>query len=170
MSKFIHRRVAVIFGVALVACGGGLALALDEHITLEQVPEAARAALVKLAGGAKFSELEKETSNGVVVYEAEWKVNGVEHEAAVLADGTLIETEEEVAADQAPAAVRAAAAKAFGANAKVSYERKTFVYYEIEGKADGKGKEILVSPTGVIHGEELDDDKDDGPEENDDHE
>jgi hypothetical protein len=88
-------------------------------------------------------------SNGTAVYEAEWDVNGAEHEVAVLADGSVIETEEEIPAAQAPEAVRAAAQKSFG-DAKYVIAKKTIVVYEIEGRVDGKERELHVLPTGHV--------------------
>lgn len=139
----------------------------EDDLTLDQVPEAARAALLKLAGGARILKAEREREHGVLVYEAQWAANGTKHEAAVTADGTLIETEEIVPAERAPAAVRAAIAKHFGANAKVVVEKKMIVVYEVEAKVDGKEKELLVFPTGRVH-EDADDDDDDDDEHDDD--
>jgi len=140
----------------------------EDDLTLDQVPEAARAALLKLAGGAKILKAEREREHGVLVYEAQWVANGTKHEAAVTADGTLIETEEIVPAEKAPAAVRAAIAKHFGANAKVVVEKKMIVVYEVEAKVDGKEKELLVFPTGHVH-EDADGDHDDDDEDDDEH-
>ena len=139
----------------------------EDDLTLDQVPEAARAALLKLAGGAKILKAEREREHGVLVYEAQWAANGTKHEAAVTADGTLIETQEIVPAEKAPAAVRAAIAKHFGANAKVVVEKKMIVVYEVEAKVDGKEKELFIFPTGRVH-EDPDDDDDDDDDEHDD--
>lgn len=139
----------------------------EDDLTIAEIPPAAIAALQKLAGGADFTELERDREGGVTIYEAEWDVNGVQHEAAVLDDGTLLETEETVAAADAPAGVRAAIAKHFG-DAKVVVEKKMVVVYEIEAKVDGREKEIMVLPTGRVleHGD--DDDDHDGDDDDDD--
>ena len=138
----------------------------EDDLTIGEVPEPARGALVKLAGGAKIIKAEREKEHGVLVYEAEWVVNGTQHEAAVTADGTLIETEEIVPVEKLPAAVRAAIAKHFPANAKVTVEKKMIVVYEVEAKVDGREKELLVFPTGRVH-EEPDDHHDDDDEDDD---
>lgn len=138
----------------------------EDDLTIDQIPEPARAALLKLAGDAKITEAECEREHGVLVYEAGWVAGGIQYEAAVTADGALVETEETIPAKKAPAAVRAAIAKHFGANAKVVVEKKMIVVYEVEAKVDGKEKELLVFPTGRVH-EEHDDDDDDHEDDDD---
>ena len=144
----------------------------EDDLTIDQVPELARAALLKLAGGAKIIKVEREREQGVLVYEGEWTRDGTKHEAAVTADGTLLETEEIVPAEKTPAAVRAAIAKHFGPTAKVVVEKKMIVVYEIEGRVNGKEKELLVFPTGRVHEDaddhHEDDDKDEGDEDDED--
>lgn len=143
-----------------------------DDLKMAQVPKAARAALLKLAGGAKIVEVEREKEHGIDIYEAEWVANGTRHEAAVTADGTLVETEEIIPLKRAPAAVRTAVAKRFGRDAKVTVEKKMIVIYEVEGRVNGKEVELLVFPTGRIHeqsGDEHDDDDDDHDDDDHDH-
>jgi uncharacterized membrane protein YkoI len=123
----------------------------DDDLTIDQVPEPARSALLRLAAGAKIVAAERETQHGVVTYEVKWVVDGVEHEAAVTADGTLLETEESIPPDRVPAAVRAAIERHFGRGAKVVVERKTIVVYEVEAKISGHEKELVIFPTGRVH-------------------
>jgi hypothetical protein len=132
--------------------------AREEEVTLDQVPEPARAALLTLAGNNKITKAEREKENGTFVFEAAWVADGTEHEAAVTADGTLIETEETIPAENAPAAVRTAIATHFGAKAKVVVEKKMIVLYEVEGKIKGEEEELLVFPTGRVIEERDDDD------------
>ena len=149
-----------------VACGlvgslalGGLAAAMgDANASMDQIPEAARQALQRLAGVARIDEIEREKEHGTTVYEAEWSAGGVTYEATVTADGTLLETEETVSLEHVPTAVRAAIAKYFGAIDKVVVEKKTIIVYEAEGEIDGREKELLIFPTGRVHEQEHDDD------------
>jgi len=122
----------------------------EEVISLDQVPAAARKALLKHAGGAKIIEVEREKEHGVVLYEAEWEVGGREHEAKVTTGGDLMELEEVVGANEVPPAVLRAAKKVFGAGAKVEYERKTITLYEVEAKVNGKEREVLLTPAGTV--------------------
>jgi uncharacterized membrane protein YkoI len=140
----------------------------EDDLTIDQVPDPARSALLKLAGGAKILEAGREMEHGALIYEAEWVTNGTEHEAAVTADGTLVEIEEVVPVKEAPAAVRAAIAKHFGAEVKVVVEKKMVVVYEVEAKIDGKEKELVVFPTGRVHEEPDDDHEDDHDDDDDD--
>ena len=141
----------------------------EDDLTINQVPEPARAALLKLAGGAKIIKAEREKEHGVLVYEAEWVKDGTQHEAAVTADGTLIETEENVRVEDLPPAVRAAIAKHFPAKTKLTVEKKMVVIYEVEARIDGKERELVVFPTGKVH-KEHDEDHDDDGGDDDDHE
>lgn len=141
--------LSVVGMVAFVAWAGD---EREEEITLDAMPEAARAALLELAGGAMITEAECEQEHGALVYEAEWVADGVEHEAAVTADGALVEMEEEIPLEAAPAEVRAAIAQHFGADAMVTVERKMVVVYEVEAEVDGEERELLISPTGRVRG------------------
>ena len=138
----------------------------EDDITVDQIPAPARKALQQLAGGAEIVKAEREKEHGVLVYEAEWVANGTKHEAAVTADGAVIEIEEIVPVEKAPAAVRAAIAKHFPANVKVTVEKKMIVVYEVEARIDGREKELLVFPTERVH-EEDDDDEDDDHDDDD---
>ncbi len=149
----------------------------EEKIPLDQVPVKAREALLKHARGATITEVEREKERGVVLYEAQWKADGREHEAKVTASGELVELEEEVDPNQVPAAVKATAAEKFPAGAKLEYEKKMIVLYEIEAKIDGKEREVLISPTGKVLGkkhshhdnDDGDDDEDDDEDHDEDH-
>lgn len=143
----------------------------EDDLAIGQVPQPARAALLRLAGSAQIIKAERETENGIVVYEAAWVANGTRHEAAVTEDGTLLETEEIIPATRVPAAVREAIATHFGADAKVVVEMKMIVVYEVEAEIDGEHEELLVLPTGrVIEGPDDDDEGDDGEDEDEDDE
>ncbi len=140
----------------------------EAEVPEDQVPEAARAMLRKQAGNAGVVlHYSREVERGVVIYEAEWQVGGVEHEAAVTAEGALLEVEQIIPAAAAPLGVRNAISGQFGAAAAVVIEKKMIVLYEIEGKINGRNREILVTPTGrVISGG--DDDGDDNDDDGDD--
>jgi len=164
------RALSKLIGLGMVATLAVIPWAArgDEELTIDQVPEAARAALLKLAGEAKIVEVESEDEHGALVYEAEWVANGRQHEAAVTADGTLVETAEVVRMEDLPSAVRAAVAKHFPGQTKLEIEKKTIVAYEIEARIDGKERELLVLPTGKVHGERSEDSKHHDDEDDDD--
>ncbi|UCD30125.1 MAG: PepSY-like domain-containing protein, partial [Planctomycetota bacterium] len=122
----------------------------EENISLDQLPAEVREALLKLAGNAQITEVEREQKHGIVLYQAEWGANGHESEATVTADGVLVELEQELDAKDVPAAVKAAAAKNFPPGVKLEYEKKMIVMYEVEAKVDGKEKEIMITPVGKV--------------------
>lgn len=149
----------ILAGLGMVV---GIAVAGDDgKMSLDQVPAKAREALKKLAGGAQITAVERDKEHGMVVYEAEWSVNGKEAEAAVTAEGDLVEMEEEIDASALPPKVKDVVAKEFPGATKLEYEKVMVVFYEIEAKLNGKEKEILVATSGKIMGREEDDDDDD---------
>lgn len=160
------KRKSILVG-AVVACGALTLSVWAAAVTIDQFPAKAREALQKLAGDNQIIEVESEKEGGVQMYEAAWKAGGVVHEAEVTADGVLVEMEEGVRAEDLPEAVKAAAEQALTGAPKIHYEKHTYVVYEVEGKVDGKNKEIVISPTGKVKGgedEEGDDDDDDADE------
>ncbi|MCK4625718.1 MAG: hypothetical protein KAV00_10435 [Phycisphaerae bacterium] len=62
----------------------------EVEVSLDKVPAAVRATILKHAGKNKIHEIEKETKRGKTIYEAEWRENGKEIEIKVAADGKLI--------------------------------------------------------------------------------
>ena len=125
-----------------------------QQMTLSQVPEPARATIVKLTAAGKIKKIEKTEENGKTVYDVEATVQGRDVEYDIAADGTVLTTEQSIPYASLPLAVRNAAEKYFGSAAglKASVELedgKTF--YEVEGK---KGKALKLSDTGQIVEEE----------------
>jgi uncharacterized membrane protein YkoI len=80
-----------------VACLGCAVLAAEEaqdskeeKVKLEDCPQAVQDTLKKASAGGKIEEIEKETENGKVVYEAEVVIEGDEYEVKVADDGKLL--------------------------------------------------------------------------------
>ena len=67
----------------------------EVDVTLDQVPAAVKATILKEAAGHQIEEIERETRGGQAVYEAEWKTGGKEIEIKVAPDGTLLAKEVE---------------------------------------------------------------------------
>jgi len=67
----------------------------EEEVSLDEVPAAVKATILEHAKGGTIEEIERETEDGQVVYEAEVEINGKEYEIEVAADGTLLEIEED---------------------------------------------------------------------------
>lgn len=167
------RRDGKVIEVEFDAAGNVLADDADddegddeETIAFADAPAAVQKAVEAYFGQGKVQRLEVEKENGVLVYEAEIKIDGVEHSIEVSADGELLEVEHDVAPDALPAAVRAALDKKFPGAAIDEAEAIQKFYYEVEIIVDGKKKEVTISPTGKISS--MDDDDDDDEDDDDD--
>ncbi|MBI1249609.1 hypothetical protein GC197_17430 [bacterium] len=191
------KRVLAVTGIVLSVATVGFAFHKGERheesgekgLSITEAPAVVQAALKNLAKGQEIAELKQETEDGATVYEAGWKVNGIEQEATVSADGDLMETESAVAADSVPKAVMDVVKKHAGQGATPEFEQKRIVLYSVEVSHDGKESEFLVDPAGRLveldmgdddeeHGvskddnddehEDGDDDKDEKKDDNDD--
>lgn len=91
--------IGVVAGVGLALCIGAVAtqqiLDKEKEVSIEQVPDVVKAALLAEANGGAIREIEMDTEDGRTVYEAEVVVNGVEVDVRVAADGTLLGKEAE---------------------------------------------------------------------------
>ncbi|MFQ6133455.1 MAG: PepSY domain-containing protein [Armatimonadota bacterium] len=163
----------------------------EELVALEDVPAAVKATILKEAGDGTIEEIERETENGQVVYEAEVVIDGEEVDIEVAADGTLLgkevegdeeEDEEEVEADDdegdeelvaladLPAAVKATILKEAGDGTITEIEVETEngqKVYEAEVVIDGKEVDIEVAADGKLLGKEADDEEDEDSDDDD---
>jgi uncharacterized membrane protein YkoI len=71
----------------------------EVEVTIDQVPDFVKAAILAAAGSNPIKEIEKETENGQTTYEAEWIANGQEVEITVTADGTVVKRKAKKADD-----------------------------------------------------------------------
>ena len=67
----------------------------DEKVALDQLPAAVKAAAEDAVKGIVLTEAEKETKNGVVIYEIDGKAGGKEYELKIAADGKVLKVKEE---------------------------------------------------------------------------
>jgi uncharacterized membrane protein YkoI len=65
----------------------------EEEVSLDDVPAAVKATILKEAGDAEIEEVVKETEDGRIVYEAEFEADGKEIEIEVAENGDLLERE-----------------------------------------------------------------------------
>src|SRR5881296_49813 len=153
----------------LMAFAAGLALSIGalavekqseekpQTVTLADLPAPARAAVEKWLAGGTVQKIEKEEEAGKVIYDVEATVKGKHAETDIAADGTVLTTEEEVAFDSLPKAVREAAEKYFGSakglNASKELE-KGKASYEVEGRKDDKKVTLKFDDTGKVLEEE----------------
>jgi len=120
----------------------------ERKVTEADVPGPALTALKKLANKAAITEFAEEVEHSHKFYEGSWTGPDGKVDALVTESGDLVETEEVISADKVPAVVRAQAEKEAGKDAKVTFEKKTMVMYEVHFKKGEKGHEVLVTPDG----------------------
>jgi uncharacterized membrane protein YkoI len=142
--------------------GGGQ----EEKVTLDQVPAAVKATILKESAGSEIKEVEFETEGGKTVYEAEFVRAGKTVEIKVAPDGTLLETEEkeqkaksqeqerEVTEAEVPAPALAAIKKLAG-GAKITEFAEEIehgsTFYEGSWKtAEGSNVDGLVTSAGDL--------------------
>ena len=143
----IQKRLTGVTSAFLVILAGCLLVRAQEKkvedseraVKENEVPAAALATLKKLAGAAAITEFAEEIEHGNKFYEGSWKGPDGNVDALVTEAGK---------------------------EAKLMWEKKTLVLYEVHFKKDGKGREIILTPDGRRYYEEGDEkaDKDDGDE------
>ena len=62
----------------------------EVKVKFSEVPAAVQKTLTDAAGGATIQTVDQETEKGVVIYEADAKIDGKNYEIKVAADGKLI--------------------------------------------------------------------------------
>ena len=151
--------VAALFGLILLttpALPGGTKTK-EEKITQDKLPKKVLQAVKSWFPEPEFTSLTKETTDGKVVYDLEFKYKGRKYEMDIKADGTVLEIEKEVAIKNLPAAVTAAL-KAKYAKARIKEAMEVNLvngknlkldHYEVTLEmADGKTREVTVTPDG----------------------
>jgi len=98
-----HKKligIVVVVGVLIsVAAFAGISY-YEQEVTLDEVPAAAQATILKEAGDGIIKKIERELELGQIVYEATVVIDGKSIEIAVASDGTLqIEDEKDEADD-----------------------------------------------------------------------
>jgi len=162
-------------GVAVALLGGLMAFAQVKPAPLEQerkvkeaeVPKAALEALKKVADKATITEFAEEIEHGSKFYEGSWNGPGGNVDCLVTESGDLVEIEEIISADKVPAAARAAVEKEAGKDAKLTWEKKTVVMYEVHYEKGDKGQEMILTPDGRRCHEEGDEKRDKNDDEGD---
>ncbi|MEZ6093938.1 MAG: hypothetical protein R3C03_06825 [Pirellulaceae bacterium] len=137
-------------------------------VKLSDAPESVQSSIKKAAGSSTIDSVKMEMDDGVTIYEASWKVDGVTHETSVDSAGNIIETERSVSNEEVPQAVRNAAAKHLPAGSKPEFELKMIMLYSAEADANGKEIEILIDPAGRLMELDAEDEHDHAEQEGDD--
>ena len=162
MNRQWHRIMGLSAAIVLVACLAGFAWdsggpdEQEREVKESEVPAPALAALKKLAVTAKIMAFEEEIEHGHTFYEGSWKGPHGKVDALVTASGDLVEIEETVSAGMVPKPVLAGAKRAAGKDAKLYFEKKTMILYEVKFRKGDRRHEIVYSPDGRVHEHEED--------------
>jgi hypothetical protein len=112
----------------------------------------ARTSLDQVIRGGHVDKVTREVERGRTVYDVEATIDGKHREFLIAdSDGAVLGTENEIAFDELPDAVRASAQKYFDPGAKLK-AMKGVEYgetsYELEGPRSGKTVEASFDPSG----------------------
>jgi hypothetical protein len=128
------------------------ASAQEKRLKRSDLPPAVQKTVDELSHGAKVRGYASELAAGQLEYEVELIVNGRLRDVTIAPDGSVLETEEEVALEALPAAVRAALHQQAGAGQIVKVESLTkqgrLVAYEAQVRTGTDRSEIQVGPDG----------------------
>ena len=127
----------------------------EQAIEAAAVPAAVKSAVDGQAKGAAIEKWTKETGDGAVAYEAEYKAGDRKHSVKVAEDGSIVEVESPAA--DLPAAVAGAVKKKYPAATVKKSEAVQVHFYEVKLDDGGKGREVKVDASGKILGSETED-------------
>lgn len=142
MTKSIVAVMAGLFAV------GADASAAEKKVQLKDVPVAVQAAVREHARDSSIRAVIEESDKGKVMYEVETTRAGKARDLVFDAAGALVEVEEEMSIEAAPAAVKAALS-AHGKVVKLeSLTKGGVVTYEAQVEMHGKRTEVAVDAAG----------------------
>lgn len=142
----IKPIAALMTGLCIAATAD--AMAAEKKVQLKDVPAAVQAAVKEHTRDSTIRAVIEESDKGKVSYEVETTRAGKARDLVFDAAGALVEVEEEMALDAAPAAVRSALS-AHGKVVKLeSLTKGGAVTYEAQVEMHGKRTEVLVDAAG----------------------
>ena len=134
----------------------------EKKISEEELPTAVRATFEKSYPHAKIQGVSQEVEKGKKVYEIESMDGTVRRDLLFKADGSIVEIEEELAAGDLPAAVKATIQKKYPSEKVEKAEKITkgsIEEYELHLLAGKTRYEVVVAPDGVIRTREKENDE-----------
>lgn len=164
----MKSRIALITLLGLALCLMLAAVSFagecknEQKVTLDQLPPAVRATLENQAQGGTIGDIDKETKDGQVVYEADVVKGGNKIEVKIAENGTLIsakpeeekeENEVKVTFDQLPAPVQATLQAQVGNGSLEEIEKETKdgkVIYKAKFTKDGKEQKVRIAEDGTL--------------------
>jgi Putative beta-lactamase-inhibitor-like, PepSY-like len=103
MRKLFVMGIVSVLGLAVVMMP---ARADEEKVSVDKLPAAIKKALMRKFPKAEIEKATKEVEDGNTVYEVELEIKDRSVDVSLKADGTILEIEREVPADELPKAVR----------------------------------------------------------------
>jgi len=147
-------RIRALFTLLTAALMFSFAIADDEKVPVEKLPEAVKKAVKEKFPNATIIEATSEEEKGVVGYEVELKDGAAKMSVSLTAEGKIIEVEKTIVLKDLPKAVLDAVEAKFPKSKLISAEeivKDKQTSYEIQGKsADEKDFELEVDSKGKI--------------------
>jgi uncharacterized membrane protein YkoI len=153
-----NRFYVIVTAASLTAVASGLISGCastkekEEHVSLAQLSEPARATVNRETAGGQVESIVKEHEHGKWIYDVEANVRGKHMEWTIAdTDGAILGTETQIEFSELPEAVRVKAEKFFGTTTGLTVMKGVEdgeTTYEIEGKKSGKTKEVSYAPDG----------------------
>ena len=148
------HKVSVFLGAAIAILASDAAA---QSVSMDQVPAAAKAAAL-YAAGVELTEVGLDLNGGQATYEFKGKsAEGRQVEVDVLADGKVLEIEQEISQDELPPRILDAA-KQYLPNFEPQFIERSMrtgdvvaIYYEMEGAgANGNAVDVEVYQNGGL--------------------
>ena len=133
-----------------------------EKVPLTQLPDAVQKAIKQQSQGETLEHVERETRDGQVVYEAEFKRAGLNRHVQFAADGTVLPSrdlisklkgEPSLAVSDLPAAVQKTVKEQQGGRTVADIDKEMWngqTVYEVEFKEKGPNSRIYIATDGSI--------------------
>jgi hypothetical protein len=145
-------RVLRVAAVAAAIASIPLVASAEKSVPRSALPPAVEKTVQEQSKGATIKGFTMETEDGITSYEVAMIVDGHGRDVEIGKDGTLLETEDEVAISTLPAAVQSAlTAKAAGAKitkVETITKKGKLVAYEAATLRGAKRGEFQVGPNG----------------------
>jgi hypothetical protein len=141
---------------AAMAVGGlliaGAASAQEKKIKRSDLPPAVEKTVAAQSAGATIRGFSTEKEKGQTLYEVEMTVNGHSKDISMVADGSIVEIEEQVALDslspEVPAGSQTKAGKGKILKVESLTKKGKLVAYEAQVDTKGRRSEAQVGPDG----------------------
>jgi uncharacterized membrane protein YkoI len=162
MRTIVSSLILAVF--VLIGAAAGLC-ADEEKLPLDKLPKAVQDAVKAKFPGAELVSAAKEKEGGETIFEVALKYKGHKHDVTFKEDGTLVEDEKEIPAEDLPAAVKQTLESKYPKATIKEAEEVTKgdkVVYELHLVTAEKQKvEVVIDPQGkVVKVEKKDKEKD----------